>query len=63
MTFPAGTVAWLVVVMAPTVNPAVVIADCAAGCVKPTTFGTAVPRDTTRFTAVPPATFVPAAGF
>src|SRR5580704_15286573 len=40
--------------------------DVAAACVSPTTFGTATgagPEETTRFTAEPGATEVPAAGF
>ena len=40
MTDPAGTVALFALVTAPMVRPAPVIADCAAACVRPTTFGT-----------------------
>ena len=54
----------------PTTNPAPVIAMVAAGCVRFTTFGTAIgpgagagPVETTRFTADPAATPMPAAGF
>src|ERR687886_1637501 len=66
MTDPAGTVVLDAVVIAPTVNCALVIAVLAAACVSPTTFGTATcggPDDTTRATAVPMTTSVPAAGF
>ena len=65
MTDPAGTVALDAVVTVPTVRPAAVIALVAAACVRPTTFGTltgAGPDDTTRFTALPAATDVRAAG-
>ena len=41
MTAPAGTVVLEAVVIAPTVNPADVIAVVAADCVSETTFGTA----------------------
>src|SRR4051812_10201281 len=40
ITWPAGTVALLVLEIAPTVSPAPVIAVCAAVCASPTTFGT-----------------------
>ena len=66
---PAGTVALFAVVTAPTGQAcAAVIADCAAAWVWFTTFGTvtltgAGPSETTSATAVPGATFVPAAGF
>src|SRR5205807_1614096 len=52
----------------PTVRPALVMALVAAACVWPTTFGTATgvgggaPLETTRLTAEPFATLVPAAG-
>ena len=52
-------------VTVPTVSPAAVIALVAAACVRPTTFGTltgAGPADTTRFTELPVATGVRAAG-
>jgi hypothetical protein len=62
MTFPMPTVALFDVVTVPTVKPAVVMAVCAAACVRPTTFGTAAPSDTTKFTALAGATFFPAAG-
>src|SRR5919112_6344726 len=66
MTDPAGTVVLEAVVIAPTVRPALVIAPVAAACVRPTTFGTAIsgaPDETTSETALPTATWVPAAGF
>ncbi len=59
MTLSAGTVVLLAVVTVPTVKPAVVMAVRAAVCVKPTTFGTAGPRDTTKTTALPAATLLP----
>ena len=65
MTFPAATVLLAAVVTVPTTRPAPVIAVVAAACVRPTTFGTATcagPVDTTRFTAEPALTCVPAAG-
>jgi len=65
MTDPAATVALDAVVTVPTAKPAPVIALVAAACVRFTTFGTltgAGPVDTTRFTALPEATDVPAAG-
>ena len=49
----------------PTTNPALVMEVVAAACVRPTTFGTltcAGPLDTTRFTAEPVLTDVPAVG-
>jgi hypothetical protein len=66
ITSPEGTVPLEAVVAAPTTSPAPVIAVVAAACVSPTTFGTATvggPVDTTRFTADPSVTEVPAAGF
>jgi hypothetical protein len=65
ITKPDATVALDCVVTAPTVRPAPVIALVAAACVAPTTFGTdtlADPLETTRFTADPEVTEVPAAG-
>ena len=53
-------------VTVPTTRPAPVIALVAAACVRLTTFGTATsggPVDTTRLTALPDATCVPATGF
>src|SRR6188508_3220743 len=64
ITEPAGTVALACVVIVPTVSPAPVIAEDAAACVSPTTVGTATcggPDDTTRLTALPTLTCVPAA--
>jgi hypothetical protein len=66
MTLPEGTVALLAWVIAPTVNPAPVIAADAAACVEFTTIGTATcagPVEMTNATALPTATSVPAAGF
>ena len=66
MTDPAGTVVLDAVVTVPSVRPALVIADVAAACVCPTTFGAATrgkPLETTSATALPVATWVPAAGF
>src|SRR5215217_5121783 len=66
ITDPAGTVVLDTVVTAPSVRPAPVIADVAAVCVWPTTFGVATcgtPVDTTSATALPAFTCVPAAGF
>src|SRR6476646_10083620 len=63
MTDPGGTVVLDAVVTVPTVRPAVVIADVAATCVRPTTFGTATcggPDETTSATALPVATWVTA---
>ena len=65
ITEPAGTVALDAVVIVPTVRPAPVIAVVAAACVRPTTFGTATcggPDETTRETALPTMTCVPADG-
>src|SRR5262245_19832511 len=65
MTEPAGTVVLDCCVIVPTTRPAFVIAVVAAVCVRPTTFGTATcggPDDTTRFTELPTATCVAAAG-
>ena len=66
ITDPAGTVVLDAVVTVPSVRPALVIADVAAACVWPTTFGVATcgrPVETTSATALPVATCVPAAGF
>jgi hypothetical protein len=66
MTDPAGTVELFADDTAPFVKPAPVIADCAAACVRLTTFGTvtsAGPSDTTSDTADPGATLEPPAGF
>ena len=66
MIEPTGTVVLEAVVIAPTVKPAVVIAVVAAACVSATTSGTATsggPDDTTRATALPLVTCVPAVGF
>src|ERR1700719_2046033 len=65
ITFPAATVPLDCGVTVPTVSPAAVIALVAAACVNPTTLGTATcagPVDTTRFTAVPKFSSVPANG-
>src|SRR5205823_1183324 len=65
MTLPAATVLLDCIVTAPTVRPAPVMALVAADCVWPTTFGTATcvgPLETTRLTAEPLATLVPAVG-
>src|SRR5438105_8300188 len=62
MTLPAGTVALGAVVTVPTTRPAPVIAVVAAACVRPTTFGTPTPVETTRLTAVPTGTFLAATG-
>ncbi len=62
ITFPVGTVVLDWVVTVPNLNPALVMAVLAAACVKPTTFGTAVPLDTVMFTGVPPVADVPPAG-
>src|SRR6185436_13004269 len=66
MTEPAGTVVLAAVLTVPTVRPALPSAVVAAAWVWFTTFGTATddgPDDTTRATALPGATSVPAAGF
>src|SRR6185503_1348989 len=66
MTDPDGTVVLDAVVTVPSVRPAPAIADVAAACVWPTTFGVATcggPDDTTSATALPVTTCVPAAGF
>src|SRR4029079_1475539 len=66
ITDPDGTVVLDDVVMVPTVRPAVVIAELAAACVRPTTFGTATcggPDETTRAPALPTFTCVAAVGF
>src|SRR5438105_15312712 len=68
MTLPEATVLLDCCVTAPLVRPALVMALAAAACVWPTTFGTATgvgagaPLETTRLTAEPFATLVPAAG-
>src|SRR4051812_36596455 len=65
ITEPAGTVVLDAVVTAPTIRFALVIAVVAAGCVSPTTVGTATcgrPDDTTSATALPVTTWVPAIG-
>src|SRR5204863_20186 len=65
ITLPAATVLLDCCVTVPTVRPAPVMALAAAACVWPTTFGTATwagPLETTRLTAEPLATLVPAAG-
>src|SRR5207302_1413698 len=65
MTLPAATVLLDCRVTAPRVRPAPVMALVAADCVWPTTFGTETcvgPLETTRLTAEPLATFVPAVG-
>src|SRR5262249_36425019 len=63
---PSGTVELDADVTVPTTRPAAVIAEVAAACVSRKTFGTTTsepgPVDTTRFTALPVATCVPAAG-
>src|SRR4029079_7046075 len=65
ITKPAGTVALACVEIVPTTRPAPVSADAAAACVRPATVGTATcagPEDTTRLTALPTLTCVPADG-
>jgi hypothetical protein len=65
ITLPEGTVLLDAVVTVPTIRPAPVIPVVAAACVDPSTFGTrtcAGPLDTTRFTADPALTNVPATG-
>src|SRR6185503_13201457 len=65
ITDPAGTVVLDAVVTVPSVSPAPAIADVAAACVWPTTFGVATcgrPDETTIDTALLIATCVPAAG-
>src|SRR5437764_807734 len=65
MTLPAATVLLDCIGTVPTVRPAPVMALVAAACVWPTTFGTATcggPLETTRLTAEPLATLVPAVG-
>src|SRR6185369_11325780 len=65
ITLPAGTVLLAAVVTTPSTSPALVMAVVAAVCVRPTTFGTATlggPLETTRLTADPAFTCVPAAG-
>jgi hypothetical protein len=66
ITLPAATVLLDAVVTVPTTKPAPVIDVVAAACVAPTTLGTATlagPLETTRFTAEPRFTPVPAIGF
>src|SRR2546430_1065219 len=68
ITLPEATVVLDCIVTVPAVRPALVRALVAAACVWPTTFGTATgvgggaPLETTRLTAEPFATLVPAAG-
>ena len=63
MTLPEGTVVLDCVVTVPTVSPAAVIALLAAAWVLPTTFGTdTLPLETTRFTAAPGDSALPAVG-
>src|SRR5438105_3081764 len=68
ITVPEATVVLDCIVTVPTVRPAPVMALVAAACVWPTTFGTGTgagggaPLETTRLTATPLATLVPAAG-
>src|SRR6186997_2403854 len=66
MTDPDGTVLLDAVLTDPIVRPAAEIADVAAVCVSPTTFGTATwdgPLETVKATALPERTSVPAPGF
>jgi hypothetical protein len=66
MTLPEATVLLDCVVTVPSVRPAEVIEAVAAAWVRPTTLGTetgAGPLETTRLTAEPLATLVPAEGF
>src|SRR5262249_45297619 len=66
ITLPAGTVALLALVIVPTTRLAFVMAVVAAGCVRPTTFGTetfAGPSETRSATGLPGATLAPASGF
>src|SRR5205807_176148 len=68
ITLPEATVVLDCCVTVPLVRPALVMALVADACVWPTTFGTATgvgagaPLETTRLTAEPFATLVPAAG-
>src|SRR5437660_6750840 len=68
MTLPAATVLLDCIVTVPTVRPAPVMALVAAACAWPTTFGTGTgagggaPLETTKLTAEPLATIVPAVG-
>jgi hypothetical protein len=65
ITLPEATVLLEALVTVPSTKPAPVIAVVAAACVSPTTFGTdtfAGPLETTRFTADPTLTLVPAVG-
>ena len=65
ITLPAATVLLDCCVTVPSTKLALVIVVVAAACVVPTTFGTATlakPLETTRFTAEPTLTLVPAVG-
>ena len=65
ITLPEGAVLLGCVVTVPNTKPALVIAAVAAACVSPTTLGTATcagPEETTRLTADPAFTSIPAAG-
>src|SRR5205085_3621205 len=68
ITLPEATVVLDCCVTAPTVRAAALMALVADACVSPTTFGTVTgvgggaPLETTRLTAEPIATLVPAAG-
>src|SRR5580765_1750632 len=65
MTLPAGTVALLAFVIAPTTRPAPVMDAVAAACVRLTTLGTvtfAGPLEINSATALPAGTPVPAIG-
>ena len=65
ITSPEGTVLLDAIVTVPSTKPAPVTAVVAAACVSPTTFGTntfAGPLETTKFTAEPILTLVPATG-
>jgi len=65
ITLPDATVELLAVVTVPTASPAAMMADVAAAWVSPTTLGTvtgAGPVETTRLTAEPELTLVPALG-
>src|SRR4051812_11524712 len=65
MTDPAGTVALDAFVIAPSVRPAPVIAELAAACVRPITFGTATgggPDEMISATVLPGAACDPPSG-
>ena len=62
MTFPTGTFVLLANVTVPSTNPAAVIAVWAFAWVSPVTAGTLMPDATTKLTAEPGATVVPAPG-